>query len=167
MRSLWILLALALSIAAPAATEPCRLCAPQEGGQTERARPMSLEIETSLDFDRIILLRESGGTARIGADGSWSSSGTVGSLSGRTMVGTVVIRGEPGRHIRVELPNRIDLSALNGSRITLQRLSTDLGPSPQLDSSGRLTFHFGGELQISGNADGDYRGDVPITVDYL
>jgi len=128
---------------------------------------MSLEVETSLDFDRVVLIGESGGTARIGADGSRSSSGGVGTLSGRTMVGTVMIRGEPGRHIRVEVPNRIDLFGLSGDRLTLLRVITDLGPSPRLDSTGRLTFHFGGELAISGNSEGDYRGDVPITVDYF
>ena len=128
---------------------------------------MSLEVETSLDFDRVVLVGESGGIARLGPDGSRSSSGAVGSLSGRTMVGTVVIRGEPGRHVRVEVPNRIDLFSLSGGRLTLLRVITDLGPSPRLDSTGRLTFHFGGELAISGNAEGEYRGDVPITVDYF
>ena len=128
---------------------------------------MSLEVETTLDFDRVILVGESGGTARIGADGSRSSSGAVGALSGRTMVGTVVIRGEPGRQIRIDVPNRIDLFGLNGSRLTLLRVMTDLGPSPRLDATGRLTFHFGGELAISGSAEGDYRGDVPITVEYF
>jgi hypothetical protein len=30
-----------------------------------------------------------------------------------------------------------------------------------------LRFRFGGELDVSGNVEGDYRGDIPITVDYL
>lgn len=128
---------------------------------------MSLEVETSLDFDRIVLVSQTGGSARIGADGSQSASGTIGGLSGRATVGTVVIRGEPGRHIRVEIPEAIELSALNGNRIKLLRIITNLGPSPRLDSTGRLTFNFGGELAISGNAEGDYRGDVPITVEYF
>lgn len=128
---------------------------------------MSLEVETSLDFDRIVLVSQTGGSARIGADGSQSARGTIGGLSGRATVGTVVIRGEPGRHIRVEIPEAIELSALNGNRIKLLRIITNLGPSPRLDSTGRLTFNFGGELAISGNAEGDYRGDVPITVEYF
>ena len=33
-------------------------------------------------------------------------------------------------------------------------------------SAGNLTFRFGGRVQISGDADGDYRGDLPITVEY-
>jgi hypothetical protein len=128
---------------------------------------MSLEVETSLDFDRIVLVSQTGGSARIGADGSQSARGTISGLSGRATVGTVVIRGEPGRHIRVEIPESMELSALNGNRIKLLRIITNLGPSPRLDSTGRLTFNFGGELAISGNAEGDYRGDVPITVEYF
>ena len=37
---------------------------------------------------------------------------------------------------------------------------------PQLDAAGNLTFRFGGRLRVSGDADGDYRGDLPITVEY-
>jgi hypothetical protein len=29
-----------------------------------------------------------------------------------------------------------------------------------------LSFRFGGRVRITGNADGDYRGDLPITVEY-
>jgi hypothetical protein len=36
----------------------------------------------------------------------------------------------------------------------------------RLDSAGSLSFRFGGRLTISGDAEGDYRGDVPITVEY-
>jgi len=36
-----------------------------------------------------------------------------------------------------------------------------------LDGAGNLSFRFGGRLRINGDADGGYRGDVPITVDYM
>jgi len=38
---------------------------------------------------------------------------------------------------------------------------------PRLDSGGKLTFRFGGRIRVTGNADGDFRGDLPITVEYL
>ena len=38
---------------------------------------------------------------------------------------------------------------------------------PRLDGDGRLSFRFGGVLQVSGDLDGEFRGDVPIDVDYL
>jgi hypothetical protein len=83
------------------------------------------------------------------------------------MMGTVVIRGEPNRSVRVDLPKRIDLYSWSGARLTLDRVTSDLLPSPKLDANGRLTFHFGGEVIVGPNAEGDYRGDVPITVEYF
>ena len=49
----------------------------------------------------------------------------------------------------------------------IERVSTDLGSAPRLDASGRLTVRFGGELRVQGEAEGDYRGQVPVTVEYL
>ena len=51
--------------------------------------------------------------------------------------------------------------------MTLDHLETDLPSVPKLDSAGNLSFRFGGRLEIQGDAEGEYRGDVPITVDYL
>ena len=83
------------------------------------------------------------------------------------MVGTAVVRGEPGRIIRVELPKIIELHSLTGSQLMIDEISTDLPAAPRLDSNGRLSFRFGGRLRVNGEADGDYRGDLPITADYL
>ena len=44
---------------------------------------------------------------------------------------------------------------------------TDLPAAPRLDSAGSLSFRFGGRLVVNGDADGQYRGDLPITVEYL
>ena len=44
--------------------------------------------------------------------------------------------------------------------------SSDLPSLPRLDSAGNLSFRFGGRITISGDADGQYRGDLPITVEY-
>jgi hypothetical protein len=128
---------------------------------------MRIEVETSLDFDKLLLTNDSGGSARIGPDGSRTNSGAVAPLTGRSMMGTVVIRGEPNRSVRVDLPERIDLYSWSGARLTLDRVTSDLLPSPKLDANGRLTFHFGGEVIVGPNAEGDYRGDVPITVEYF
>jgi len=82
------------------------------------------------------------------------------------MVGTAIVRGEPNRVVRVELPHRIDLYSLSGGRITFDSVVSDLPALPKLDSAGRLTFRFGGRLQVTGDADGDYRGELPIIVEY-
>ena len=166
-------LALALIAAATPAAGPvraqCRLCEqPLTTKQAaESGKEIRLEVEASLDFDRLILLSPGEGTATLLPDGSRSVSGVIGGMGGRAMVGQVVVRGEPGRAVRVDLPGRIELYSLSGGRIAIDELVSDLPSLPRLDPAGRLSFHFGGRLRVSGDAEGEYRGDVPITVEYL
>ena len=82
------------------------------------------------------------------------------------MVGTAVVRGTAGRALRVELPHRIDLYSVSGGRITVDDVVSDLPSLPRLDSAGNLTFRFGGRVTVSGDSEGDYRGEMPITVEY-
>jgi hypothetical protein len=49
----------------------------------------------------------------------------------------------------------------------IEDIVSDLPGSARLNASGTLTFRFGGRLRVSGDAEGEYRGDVPITVEYL
>ena len=173
-RNLLFLPALALAAgmstvpALPAAAQ-CRLC---DTPTTSRdagngSGPVSLEIETSLDFDRLILLGAGEASATLHPNGSRSVSGMVSDLSGRAMVGTAMVRGEAGRAVRVDLPTRIELYSLSGGRIIIEDIVSDLPASARLDSAGALGFRFGGRLRISGDAEGEYRGDLPITVEYL
>lgn len=147
----------------------CRLCG--DGGTLTgdpgKAKPVALEVRTSLDFDRVVLTGPAGGTARLSPDGSRQTAGALTALTGRAMVGEVVIRGEPGRQVRVDLPQRIELYGFGGGALAITRVTSDLPIVPRLDGEGLLRIRFGGELFISGDAEGDYRGDVPITVDYL
>lgn len=148
---------------------PCRLCSPTSSAEVAAAPklPVAIEVETSLDFDKLIVTGPGTGVARLLPDGAKSTSGALDGLRGRSMVGTVVIRGEPGRAVQVDLPATIELYGAQGGQILVRRLASDLPVEPRLDSTGRLIFRFGGELQVNGDADGDYRGEVPITVQYL
>ena len=164
-----LLVLLSLLVASPAVAGPCRLC---RDGETltapdEKAGPVALEVQTSLDFDRVILTGTAGGTAHVGPDGSRSTSGALAPMTGRAMNGDVVIRGEPNRQVRVELPRRIELYGFSGGMLTITAITSDLPAFPRLDAEGRLRIRFGGELFVAGDAEGTYRGDVPITVDYL
>ena len=153
-----------------AAPAQCRLCdSPTTGpDQSATATPIRLEVQARLDFDQILLLDSaSAGTATIAPDGSNSTSGSIGALSGRAMVGSVIVRGEPGRLVRIGFPDVIQLYGPSGSSVRVQGLISDLPGSARLDSHGTLQFRFGGQLQLSGNVEGVYRGDIPITVDYL
>ncbi|WP_344705687.1 DUF4402 domain-containing protein [Sphingomonas swuensis] len=161
-------LAVSLSGATPAAAQ-CRLCS---GGESLTAPgdvptgPVALEVQTSLDFDQVVLTGPAGGTARLTPDGGRGTSGALEGLTARAMSGEVIIRGEAGRSIRVDLPGRIDLFGNSGT-LSIGHIVSDLPAAPRLDGEGRLRVRFGGELSVSGDAEGQYRGDVPITVEYL
>lgn len=149
----------------------CRLCSAPTTQATGEGMTdsMRIEIQARLDFDQIVVTGDAGGgTARLLPDGSTSTSGSIGAISGRAMVGTVMVSGEPGRLLRVDMPREITLYGRTSSgRIRLDSLVTDLPAEPRLDSRGTLQFRFGGALHVDGSVDGDFRGDVPITVDYL
>lgn len=159
----------ALAMPGPAPAQ-CRLCpTPTTEAETEStAQAVRIEVQTRLDFDQLVVMDNvAPGTARLLPDGTASVSGSISALSGRAMVGSVVIRGEPGRLVRIGLPSSIALYGITGGSIRLDSLVTDLPAQPRLDSRGSLKFRFGGALHVEGSVEGDYRGDVPITVDYL
>jgi hypothetical protein len=162
-----ILVAAAAAVGSSPARAQCRLCdTPTTAlSQSPDGDGIALEIQTSLNFDRLIL-SGSQGAAVIRPDGSSSAEGAVTQVSGRAMVGSASVHGTPGRAIRVELPRRIDLYSLAGARITVDDVASDLPSLSRLDSAGNLTFRFGGRVTISGDSEGDYRGDMPITVEY-
>jgi len=165
-------LSLAVLAAAAAGLSPargqCRLCDTPTTGLAKPAQgdAIELEIETSLDFGRLVLAGEGQGAAVIRPDGSSGAQGALSAVSARAMVGTAAIHGEAGRAVRVELPRRIDLYSVGGGRITVDDLASDLPSMPRLDSAGNLGFRFGGRVTVSGDSEGEYRGEMPITVEY-
>lgn len=165
------LLLAALAVAAigssPAAGQ-CRLCDKPTTNlsQSPDGDGIQLEIESSLDFGRLILAGDGLGAAVIRPDGSSAAQGALAGVSARAMVGTASIHGTAGRAVRVELPHRIDLYSVGGGRITLDDVVSDLPSLPRLDSAGNLKFRFGGRVTVTGDSDGAYRGDMPITVEY-
>lgn len=144
----------------------CRLCSTPSTSpeQNNTAGDVRLEIETDLDFGRLIV--DGGpGDATLRPDGSSLATGAVG-VGPRTRVATVIVHGEAGRPLRIDVPPRMDLFSLEGSRLTFDQLETDAPDVPKLDVAGNLTFHIGGRLRFLGSEDGDFRGDLPITVEY-
>jgi len=147
----------------------CRLCSTPTTTPDQKTdnKPVELQIESSLRFDRLVLSGTGQGSAVIRPDGSSSAQGAIESISARAMVGSATVRGEPGRAVRIELPRRITLYSLSGGEIVFDDVVSDLPSLPRLDSAGNLSFRFGGRLTVSGDAEGDYRGDLSITVEYL
>ena len=164
------LAALGSQLAAPErAQAQCRLCdAPttQAPSDTDKAA-IGLEIEARLNFDALVMLGNGEGTATLRPDGSRIVTGMVGDISGRAMVGSATVHGEPGRSIRIDLPRSIAMHSLSGGEVTIDEIVSTLPSVPRLDSAGTLNFRFGGRLKVTGDAEGDYRGDIPITVEYL
>jgi hypothetical protein len=164
-----VLVTSSVSVGSTPAGAQCRLCSTPSTAPDEKmgGKPVELQIESSLRFDRLVLSGAGQGSAVIRPDGSSSAQGAIDSISARAMVGSATVHGEPGRSVRVELPRRITLYSLGGGEITFDDVVSDLPSLPRLDSAGNLSFRFGGRLTVNGDAEGDYRGDLSITVEYL
>ena len=156
-----------LALSAPGDAQ-CRLCE-----QPTTAAPLDtpsgdvqLQIETNLNFDRMVLSGAGPGAATIRTNGTNGVEGSVLELGPRATVGTVLVHGDPNRSVRIDVPRRIELFSLSGGQITLDDVNVDVPFVSRLDAAGNLTFRFGGRLVFSGDTDGPYRGDLPITVEY-
>ncbi len=149
-----LLLALLLlgALPAPLAAQ-CQLCR-QDGKDAaiaarKASMPLRVEVDTQLDMGRVAV-GASGGEVEIDPlTGARRLRGDVRDLGGFAVTGVVTVSGEPGAEVRVTLPP-----------------SVDLGAAPRLGPDGRLVFRFGGRLQVAGATDGDYRGRIPVTVEY-
>ena len=166
-RKLYLLLA---CFALPSAVSAqCRLCSAPAASAPQADAPngdVQLQVETNLNFDRMILSGAGNGAATIRPDGSNGVEGAVLALGPRATVGTVLVHGDPNRLVRVQVPRRVQLFSLSGGQITLDDVATDVPAVTRLDAAGNLSFRFGGRLILTGDSDGPFRGDLPITVEY-
>ena len=161
------LAALAAAAATPwPASAQCRLCDKPEGARPDRMpSEVQLQIETSIDFDRLVLFGAGDGAAVIRPDGSSAAQGrSAGSVRARWS-------GPPrpwpaGRAVRIELPRADRPLFAGGGRIRFDEVVSDLPAIPHLDWPGTSPSDSAGGVRITGEADGAYRGDLPITVEY-
>ena len=152
----------------------CRLCAdsPMSDSLSQMATgkqeiPLQIEITANLDFSRMALIGGGGGMVSIDPmSGARQISGSIANLGGMSLHGEGRLTGEPGRNVRVSLPQRILLSSPDGSTAELEKLETNLPAMARLDPAGRLVFTFGGQLRLRGDASGQFRGRIAITADY-
>ena len=166
-----LLLALLLFGAPPAPlAAQCQLC-PQDGKDAaivarKASMPLRVEVDTQLDMGRLAV-GASGGEVEIDPlTGARRLRGDVRDLGGYAVTGVVTVSGEPGAEVRVFLPPTVDLESGDGRTARVVGLSTDLSAAPRLGPDGRLQFRFGGRLQVAALGDGDYRGRIPVTVEY-
>lgn len=161
------LLVVVAAWAAPAAAQ-CLLCAPvQAAAKKPPPTAIAIQIETGIDFSRLgLIARNRAGNATIDpATGQRTVTGLL-DLSGLPVEGTVTIRGAPNEIITVDMPPQVILTNSVGGTVRLTAITTTLKKTVKLDQNGALSFTFGGRLEVDGSADGDFRGRIPITVDY-
>ena len=159
------LIAVALSSGGDAAAE-CRLCPTDaERPAAAEARPLTIDIEAALDLGRAAVRGGGGSIALDERSGARRVTGLT-DLGGFAIKGSVRLTGEPFRQVRVSLPSSVRLVAPDGSSAEAIGLRTDLPPAPALDGAGTLVFSFGGQLTVTGDASGEFRGRIPIVADY-
>lgn len=148
---------------------PCRLCSPDSAAARESrpATPLRLEVQTRLEFDKVVFGGIGEAMVLMSPSGAATMSGATAATGARAMPGTVLIRGEPGRAVRVDLPHQVLLYGEGNGAIRIDSIVTDLPSFPRIGDDGTLSFRFGGDLRISGDSDGAYRGSVDIIVEYL
>ncbi|MFC4294972.1 DUF4402 domain-containing protein [Novosphingobium tardum] len=157
--------------AVPAAGEEaaaCKLClaATKPGSDTDE-RPLSLEITTGIEFSRLALTGRGEGTAAIDAQsGARRVDHGLIDLGGFALSGRGRITGAPLRSVRIILPTSVTMRTPQGEVAELSDLTTDLAAMPVLDATGTLEFSFGGRLRVDGPTGGNFRGRIPITVEY-
>jgi len=148
---------------------PCRLCGPDSAakGESRPVTPLRLEVLTRLEFDKVVFGGVGDAMVALSPGGASTMSGAAAATGARAMPGTVLIRGEPGRAVRIDLPHQVQLHGEGNGAIRIDSIVTDLPSFPRIGDDGTLSFRFGGDLLISGDSDGNYRGSVDIIVEYL
>ena len=152
-----------------ASLAPCRLCS-GETDSTLNARPaapLRLQVESRLDFDKVVFEGNGNALLALSPGGVARLTGAATAAGARAMPGSVLVRGEPGRAVRVDLPGEVHLFGAGHGSLRIDSLVTDLPSFPRIGDDGTLSFRFGGDLRLTGDSDGAYHGTIDITVEYL
>lgn len=160
--------AIALLVAAPAAAgDPVRDAGvPDVFARPER--PLSIEIQSGIEFGRMALRNSGTGAAQIDPQtGQTRVDSNMIDLGGATYQGRARVTGEPLRPVRIELPATVVLRSADGGEARLSDFVTDLPSVAMLDANGVLEFAFGARLTSAGARGGELRGRIRITVDYF
>jgi len=162
-----IVLTIALPLTGTAAVaQACQLCASAPAAPRAPQRPLAITVDAALDFSTAVYTSRGSGSIAIEArTGRRQMIGLV-ALGGPALVGTVTVTGEPFARVAIDMPRAIILNSNLGATADVTEIRTDLPPHPVLGPDGRLVFSFGGRLTVRNEAAGDFRGRIPVTVDY-
>ena len=160
--SLVLLVAPARGEDAPA----CKLCLAAQASAEDQV-PLRIEIEGGMEFSRLALSGKGDGSALLDPQSGAKrvDQGLI-DLGGYAVTGRARVSGAPSRSVRIVLPPSVTMRTPDGGTAELTDLATDLPAMPMLDANGALEFAFGGRLRVSGAAAGNFRGRIPIGVEY-
>lgn len=134
---------------------------------TDGARPLSIVIESGIQVGRLGLTGHQDGNAKIDPQtGSKEIGPNMIDLGGLSFQGKATITGQPLKPVRIDLPQRVTLHTAFGAEAELSDFRTDLPPVAMLDANGQLQFSFGATITSKGGQGGDFRGRIPIRVEY-
>jgi len=157
--------AAALTAIAPAQAADdivCKLCSEAQ----ERA-PIDITIESGINFSRFALINHGDGEAEIDPfTGTKRARSNLLDLGGLAFEGKARVTGAPLQSVRIEMPRSVTLVSPGGAEAELVDFVTDLTESPMLDENGNLEFSFGAVLRTKKGKFGNFRGRIPIRVDY-
>ena len=88
-------------------------------------------------------------------------------LGGLTFQGKATITGQPLKPVRIDLPRSVVLHSVAGGEAELSDFRTDLPQVAMLDANGQLQFNFGATITSKNAQGGDFRGRIPIRVEYF
>lgn len=168
MGRLGLSVCLAMLAVAPAraADDPtCKLCATAKE-QAAKA-PLQIEVDKGIDFSRFAEVGSGGGEAAIDPQtGTRTARGNLMSLGGLAYQGHARITGQPNAYVRIEMPPSVMLYSPSGAQVQLSNFRTDLPSAPMLDGRGALEFNFGATLETRRPGGGNFRGRIPIRIEY-
>jgi hypothetical protein len=134
-----------------------------------RARnSLSITIESGIQFSKLALRGQQDGDAEIDPQTGEKRVGPgMIDLGGLAFQGQARVTGEPLQPIRIDLPHRVVLRSPDGARAELTDFRTDLPAVAMLDERGELTFNFGARISSQKAMGGNFRGRIPIRVEYF
>jgi hypothetical protein len=145
------LAAAATLVATPAFAAPVA-ASPKAKASAKIVNPLTQTANRTLDFGTIVNGLAVGGTRTI----TVSNAGVRGGCDATV----VVCSGTP-------TSAQYLVTGTNNMTINVDTTGSNLPSMPRLDADGKRSFRFGGILRVSGDLDGEFRGDVPIDVEYF
>jgi hypothetical protein len=130
-------------------------------------RPLSITIDSGISVGRLGLQGRKDGNALIDPQtGAKQVGANMVDLGGLTYQGKATVTGQPLKPVRIELPPSVTLYSSNGAEAELSNFRTDLAGVAMLDARGQLQFNFGATITSMDGQGGDFRGRIPIRVEY-